>query len=125
MQLLQSEGLSENLQNIVLYAIAMCDSDQHAAVAEIAEKNSSLGSTQTGADHAQSVSDEAIGHGQQQQHVSSRNSAQSARVQDAIAMTAEEGWRALQLYMASTGKYAAGGSAFMALVYGVGELSQV
>lgn len=124
MQLLQSEGLSENLQNIVLYAIAMCDSDQHAAVAETAEKNSSLGSTKTGTDHTQSASDEAIGHGQQQ-HASSSTSAQSARVQDAIAMTGEEGWRALQLYMASTGKYAAGGSAFMALVYGVGELSQV
>lgn len=100
----------------------MCDSDQHAALAEIAEKNSS---TQTGADHAQAASDEAIGHGQQQQHVSSNSSAQSARVEDTIAMTGEEGWRALQLYMASTGKYAAGGSAFMALVYGVGELSQV
>ena len=40
-------------------------------------------------------------------------------------MTAEQGWHALQLYMTSAGKYAAGGSALMAPVYGVGELPQV
>ena len=39
-------------------------------------------------------------------------------------LTAAEAWAALQLYTASTGKYAAGGSAFMAPVYGVGELPQ-
>lgn len=124
-QLLQSEGLSEQLQDVVLYSIAMCDSNQAAAA-----RDAAAGLPQTRSPAAA----EAGGSTEQQAEAGAQLPQEQARGSDAegagggqraVLMTAEDGWRALQLYMASAGKYAAGGSAFMALLYGVGELPQV
>lgn len=133
LEVLQSEGLSEQLQDIVLYSIALCDRDQRAAAecraaAGLEEAPSAAGSlmggrsdSQSGAEQQQSEAGPQLSH----EAPCSSEAEGAAEGQVPALMTAEDAWQALQLYMASTGKYAAGGSAFMALVYGVGELPQV
>ena len=119
--------LIRHLQDFLLYAIVLCDSAQRSA-----------GSDHSTASHSRSDSGAASAArsapplSQPAAHVEARRRAGSQQSVDhhsqhsaSALVTAAEARRALRLYTASTGKYAAGGSAFMAPVYGVGELPQV
>ena len=116
-------------QDFLLYAIVLCDGSQRSAeahhqgatVPDAAETSMGLlptpsADTSTAGSEANSTSCAAPS-----QRTANRGCQQPAPT---LRLTAAEAWAALQLYTASTGKYAAGGSAFMAPVYGVGELPQ-
>jgi hypothetical protein len=110
-------------QDFLLYAIVLCDGSQGAADPCAASSLNVIGaSAEVAASPSADVSEA---------RPSAADTAATQRVtgggcQPAVApkLTAAEAWVALQLYTASTGKYAAGGAAFMAAVYGVGELPQ-
>ena len=117
-------------QDFLLYAIVLCDSAQRSSDAQPSAAGSSHSSAAPGARTAAAPSaasasppsadaGAAAGDGPPQAPGSQRQCVASA------VMTAAQARRALRLYQASAGKYAAGGSAFMAPVYGVGELPQV
>ena len=116
-------------QEFLLYAIVLCDSAQRSQAAD-STVLSSPERAAAGAAVAAAASSTLSGTPPDACVVAAGAAPQqsadghSQRAAGAL-MTAAEARRALQLYTASTGKYAAGGSAFMAPVYGVGELPQV
>ena len=117
-------------QDFLLYAIVLCDGAQRCTDAQpSAAGNSHSPSAPEGqaaaVPAAASTSLPAAGVGPTAGAGPPQSADSQSRRAGAAPLTAAEARRALRLYQASAGKYAAGGSAFMAPVYGVGELPQV
>ena len=123
LELQLSDRLHGCSQDFLLYAIVLCDGSQHAAVPGATESSDATGSS-TAAAAMPSVDGPEARPDAPGKAAPQRVAGGGSQPASAPKLTAAEAWAALQLYTASTGKYAAGGSAFMAPVYGVGELPQ-
>jgi len=113
------------LQDFLLYAIVLCDSAQRSTDAQPSAGGTAHSSAAPEAQAAASASLPAADVGAMAGAGPPQLAESQSRHAAEAPMTAAEARRALRLYQASAGKYAAGGSAFMAPVYGVGELPQV
>jgi hypothetical protein len=121
-QLLQQQGLSPALQDVVAYGIAMCTSNQAAAAQLAAGAGADGAAAETGSTGAA-----AAGAEQQQQPSSSEGCGtpqQACQAPAGAVITAREALKALQLFVQSVGRYGSGG-AFMAASYGTGTLPEV
>ncbi len=117
-------------QDFLLYAIVLCDSTQRCTDTQPSAVGTSHSSAApeaqaAAAPSAASASRSNADAGAAAEAGPPQSADSQSRCAAAASTTAAEARRALRLYQASAGKYAAGGSAFMAPVYGVGELPQV
>lgn len=106
-QLLQAEGLSQSLQEVVLYGIAMCSSPQAPPPGEAAAAASATAAAPSGS---------GDGSGQPSSSGSSSGAASSC-------MSAATGRAALRLFSESMGRFG-GRGAFMAPAFGSGGLTE-
>jgi hypothetical protein len=106
--LLAAEGLDEQLQQVVLYGIAMADTPQQQ---QPGPPTSSLTLPQAAAEQQVPATDET------------RRSVEQPASTSKGLLTAAEGLAALQLYSSSLGRYG-GAGAFMAPCYGSGSLPE-
>jgi hypothetical protein len=121
-ELLAAEGLDEQLQQVVLYGIAMADTPQQQQQHQqtgLSSSSQAAGTTTTPPPLEQRP--EAAKEASQAAGQSDSSSSSSSS--GSLLLTAAQGLAALQLYSSSLGRYG-GAGAFMAPCYGSGSLPE-